>query len=283
MRYRELFDAIKKTVAGSGRTTGEAAHAASAAAGAPASASAQLLADAAAFGEKLEAVKAEHADGPPWYPYGSLNNILHLDALLGERLPPLLEGLRGARVLDVGAGDGDMGLFLEHQFGARVDAIDHAPTNYNGMQGLRTLVDAFDSPMRVHDVDLDAPFTLPRERYEFAMFLGIFYHLKNPFFVLETLARYVDTCVLSTRVARFAPGGEPLTGSAYLVDAHECNNDATNFWIFTEPGLRRIANRCGWQVDAWMTVGDTVASNPVDADHDERAFCLLRSSLTPRR
>jgi hypothetical protein len=62
-----------------------------------------------------------------------------------------------------------------------------------------------------------------------------------------------------------------------LLGPDESNNDATNFWIFTAAGLRRVADRAGWDVVAMRTVGDVTHSNPQDADHDERAFALLRS------
>jgi tRNA (mo5U34)-methyltransferase len=132
----------------------------------------------------------------------------------------------------------------------------------------------------IHEVDLDSQFRLPRERYDLVCLLGILYHLKNPYFVLEQLARRTRYCVLSTRVARqTADGRVRLDGAplAYLLAPDECNNDATNFWIFSMPGLLRLVDRCGWNVVAQRTVGDTRRSNPSANDHDERAFLLLES------
>ena len=62
---------------------------------------------------------------------------------------------------------------------------------------------------------------------------------------------------------------------AYLLAPQECNNDDTNFWIFTDEGLKRIADRTGWNVVSYITVGETKCSTPADPDRDERAFCLL--------
>ena len=64
---------------------------------------------------------------------------------------------------------------------------------------------------------------------------------------------------------------------AYLLGETELNADATNFWIFSEAGLRRIVERANWRVVAFRTIGDTEGSDPVSLDHDERAFCLLES------
>jgi tRNA (mo5U34)-methyltransferase len=85
---------------------------------------------------------------------------------------------------------------------------------------------------------------------------------------------------LSTRVARFAgPRDTKIEEIAvgYLVDAAESNNDATNFWIFSVTGLKRLCDRAGWDMIELMTLGDTRRSNPSAQDRDERAFCLLRS------
>ena len=84
-------------------------------------------------------------------------------------------------------------------------------------------------------------------------------------------------CFLSTRVAKRTSDGQNLSPYplAYLLAPQECNNDDTNFWIFTDEGLKRIADRTGWKVVSYITVGETKYSTPADPDHDERAFCLL--------
>ncbi len=143
--------------------------------------------------------------------------------------------------------------------------------------------------MAIHDIDLDSYFALPQERYDLVFFLGILYHLKNSFYVMEHLAKSGRHLLVSTRVARFAPsgggvgpfrsGGQKLRDIpvAYLLGPTEANNDATNFWIFSEAGLVRLFERTGWEVLAWHTVGDTRHSDPARQDRDERAFALLRS------
>jgi hypothetical protein len=61
------------------------------------------------------------------------------------------------------------------------------------------------------------------------------------------------------------------------VDPYETNNDPTNYWIFTEMGLRRIFSRTGWEVVSLITLGALVDSDPASAEFDQRAFALLRS------
>jgi hypothetical protein len=63
---------------------------------------------------------------------------------------------------------------------------------------------------------------------------------------------------------------------AYLVNETETNNDRTNFWIFTDAGLRRILHRAGWAICSYITTGEE-DSNPVSDDADQRAFCVAES------
>jgi len=242
----------------------------------------ELRREASAFNLQLEARKREWGPDFPWYPYGTLINFEHLHRLLtGENRQLFARFGKGSRIADIGAADGDLAFFLESR-GYRVDVIDHAPTNFNGMRGVRLLKKKLRSSVGIHDLDLDDRFELPRGTYDLVVFLGILYHLKNPYFMLESLARTSRWCVVSTRIARFA--GEPRVEigplpAAYLLDPAECNNDSTNFWIFTEAGLRRIFARTGWDIADYVSVGNTTASDPATPEGDERAFALLRSRL----
>jgi hypothetical protein len=62
---------------------------------------------------------------------------------------------------------------------------------------------------------------------------------------------------------------------AYLLGPQECNNDDTNFWIFSDYGLKRLVDRTGWNLLSYVTIRDTASSTPADPERDERAFCLL--------
>ena len=87
---------------------------------------------------------------------------------------------------------------------------------------------------------------------------------------------------LSTRIARFTPGrrtdlaGEP---AAYLLDEGEANSDWTNFWIFSDLGLRRLLHRSGWRVLDYLVAGSGEQAEPAASDADARAFCLAQSRL----
>lgn len=243
---------------------------------------AELLSASRAFAGKLAKVKREHAVDGGWYGYDIMGNLVHLERLLSGGNRTLFSRLDSKTVADIGCADGDLGFFLE-SLGFDIDFIDWPATNWNGMRGVRRLIELLGSNAQVHAVDLDEYFMLPRQQYELVLFLGILYHLKNPFYVLERLARTARLCLVSTRVFRKAPTGEDLSkfNVGYLLAADESENgDATNYWILTAAGLRRLCERSGWEVLDFMTVGDTKASDPHSTAHDERAFALLRSRVT---
>ena len=63
--------------------------------------------------------------------------------------------------------------------------------------------------------------------------------------------------------------------AAYLLAPDESNSDATNYWIFTTAGLRRLFDRTGWNVLVERHLGDIKTSNPQDNARDERLFAIL--------
>lgn len=220
----------------------------------------------------IDSIQARHSD-IPWYPYGIMNNFQHLKPLL-ESVDHLFSGSR--RIADIGAADGHIAFTFERA-GNRCDIYDNGPTNYNGLRGARRLKQELYSEVNIYEQDLDSQFTLDG-RYDLAIFLGIFYHLKNPYYALETIGKHSDFMLFSTRVCRHYKSGSPDISNAslaYLLGPDESNNDATNYWIFTLEGLMRIFERTGWRLVAGYTIGDTIASNPQDQHADERFMGVL--------
>ena len=235
------------------------------------------------FQEHLAAVKSYTPLDPrvTWYPWQTLGQIEVLDTFLKGDTAALMRMIGRDAALDVGCGDGDIAFFLE-SLGARIDAIDQAPTNYNALLGVHALKQALGSAIRIHAVDLDTRPNLPSFTYGFTVMLGVLYHLKNPFLVLEALARASRFIFLSTRIASLSPDGKTNFGAlplAYLVDERELNNDESNFWIFSEKALERVMRRAGWDVMHYSTVGPVSTADPVTPQNDARAFLLAKSRL----
>ncbi|MBK5291820.1 MAG: methyltransferase domain-containing protein [Acidobacteriia bacterium] len=237
-----------------------------------------LLAQSVVFEERLRNTKASLTPDFPWYPYDSFGNLHILDSLLQGPRRYLLDLIGSDPVLDFGCADGDLAFFLE-SLGCQVHCYDQPPTNHNGMRGVQLLQQTLASSIQIHKADLDAGVRLTEPVYSLACLLGILYHLKNPFHVLESVAAKARYLLLSTRVARFTPDRsidfkqKPM---AYLLAPDELNDDESNYWIFSESGLRRLLERTNWQVLDFITVGSE-DSDPVNPDGDQRAFCIARS------
>jgi tRNA (mo5U34)-methyltransferase len=229
--------------------------------------------------QRLWEIKLAHRPKSFWYPYSTLCSIALLERLSADAGLSLLEVCRGqyGKIADIGAADGDLAFFLEKQ-GLSVHVIDNETTNFNGFQGVRILKDALNSAVILQSADLDAQIDLPGKRYDVIFLLGTLYHLKNPFLVLERLAQMTRYCFASTRIARQTPDGHSLSRYpvAYLLGPRECNNDPTNYWIFSDGGLNRLFARTGWSVLSQINIGATTNSTPADPDRDERAYVLLR-------
>lgn len=233
----------------------------------------------AEFWEQLEKTRRGIPD-IAWYPYCSLANFEHFVPLLGGETD-FASLLGSGPIVDIGCADGDLSFFLESAGlgGAAIHALDHSGTNHNQLRGIAALKAALGSGVEIHDLNLDEGFELPARPYSMAFCLGLLYHVKNPFHLLESLSRYARVCLLSTRIMRTFPGGEPVPAhpAAYLLGADQLNSDETNFWIFNEAGLRRLVARSGWELERFYSTGDGDASDPDSLVHDERAFCLLRA------
>ncbi|MBI1353490.1 MAG: hypothetical protein GC160_04030 [Acidobacteria bacterium] len=232
------------------------------------------------FQKKLAEVKASVPDpGFDWYPYDSLVNFYVLERLLQGEYRSLAKLAGDGPVADLGCADGAGAFFLEW-LGLTVEAADNPAFNINRMQGVRALKAVLGSGVEIFESDFDGDFQTPRDSYRLALFLGVLYHLKNPYSAMEKLAAKADYAIVSSRVARRTPDGsvrfadQPM---AYLLGEGETNNDVTNYWIFSETGMRRLLQRTGWEIVSWTTVGDGEGSDPVRAEADERAYALLRS------
>jgi tRNA (mo5U34)-methyltransferase len=226
--------------------------------------------------------EAKRAVGPvpfEWYPYDSLPNLFYLQHLLKGAAVSLRELAGDDPVLDIGAADGFLS-FLWEALGHPVDAVDFSGCNINRMDGLRTLAARLGSKVQIHDLDLDGRFELARQ-YGVAFFLGTLYHLKNPFYALETIARHARYCFVSTRVARLSADrtsrldGMPV---AYLLAPGECNGDATNYFVFSPTGLTVLVQRAGWIIRGSVTAGAS-ESDPISPEGDERMYLLLESAV----
>jgi hypothetical protein len=111
--------------------------------------------------------------------------------------------------------------------------------------------------------------------FDFILFLGTLYHLRNPGLVLNTLAHCSERMLISTMVFVRSEKGENVSDQslAYFLECRERNNDPTNYWMFTPKALRLLLRRSGWIVVDEVLVGDTEIATPYHGDARVFAYC----------
>ena len=198
-----------------------------------------------------------------WYSFDSLGNLTHLDALLPHGIQTVVELAGEDPVADIGTGDGDLAFLLE-SLGCKVVAMDWPGTNTNRMLGVNLMKRELGSSVEIREVDLDERFRLDGERFGLVCALGVLYHLKNPIYFLERLARHSRYCLIGTAILSARRKRDAI---AYLTGDREFNNDPTNYWFFSESGVMRLLDRCGWDISHRYITGDA----------RDRFFCLAES------
>ncbi len=140
--------------------------------------------------------------------------------------------VRGKSVLDVGAWNGGFAVEAVRRGASRVVALDHYTWNHEQFKGRETLelvrritglqIDAV-------DIDLDEATLCLGDLGEFdiVLFLGVFYHLKNPLSALAELARLArEVLVLETHVE----ATEDPRPQMIFYPGDELAGDPTNWW-----------------------------------------------------
>jgi tRNA (mo5U34)-methyltransferase len=238
-----------------------------------------LLDEAKKFRSEINQIKGESRDFQ-WYPYDSLSNFNHLKDFFNSR-PLNMLAKPGSEILDIGAADGEVAFLLE-RLGYKPNILDYGPTNHNNLKGARILSKKLNSEVQIFDFDLDSygsVETILTNSISLTFLLGIHYHLKNPFLILDFLSKKTEYLFFSTRIARYSVQGYEMKNESlsYLLGPAELNNDATNYWVFSEKALLLLFERTGYEVIIQKNVGDLRHSVPNDMKHDERFFALLKS------
>ncbi|HTS33395.1 MAG TPA: class I SAM-dependent methyltransferase [Thermoplasmata archaeon] len=163
----------------------------------------------------------------------------HQDWISGH-LPPRFDGLS---VLDVGAWDGYYSFLAEERGARRVLAIDrlqNLEAHASGYQPFELAKSARGSGVEYRVMDVSELDRLP-ETFDVVFFLGVYYHLRDPWKALEVLRR------------RLAPGGRVfaegllLPGSRPVVRFfHPPELEETTYCAATESGLVELAHLAGF-------------------------------------
>jgi tRNA (mo5U34)-methyltransferase len=168
---------------------------------------------------------------------------------LSDRANEIFAGhVEGKSVLDIGAWDGFFS-FEAERFGAKkVLATDHfcwSGAGWGTKAGFDLIHQHFDS--KVDSLDVDLPDLSPAKlgTFDIVLFLGVLYHLKDPFGGLEKAAMMCGEQLIVETAADMLHLEEPVM-RYYLGSA--LNEDATNFWAPNRACLKNMLNELGFPV-----------------------------------
>lgn len=188
-----------------------------------------------------------------------------LEELWDVIAPVFPERLEGRTVLDVGCNAGFYSLRLRER-GAAVTGIDHNP-RYLEQARFAARIRGLDIDYR--ELDLYDVESLGR-RYDYVLFMGVFYHLRHPLLGLERVSRVVGGRLVLQSLVRGArevmtPAPDypieeravfedPRFPAMYFIEGAYAG-DATNWWIPNDSCLTAMLRSCDLRIEAHLAPG----------------------------
>ena len=158
----------------------------------------------------------------------------------------LPENLDGLRVLDIGARDGFYSFEAERR-GAEVIAVDYCPSDKTGFDVARDILGA--KTRFIHENIYNLP-ALALGRFDIVFFMGLIYHLPDPYLAFEIVRSLVKTKGTAFLESAIIDNGFRTASG----EKHEVPNNFKDFpialftrvhprqyWLFTALALRRLS------------------------------------------
>lgn len=206
-----------------------------------------------------------------------------------------LPDLKGKSVLDIGAWDGFYSFECERRGAAKVVALDHyawsfdtapmvrylnecrdkgilpgpyeqvpgmwRPDELPGKRGFDTAHEILQSRVEpvVHDfmtIDLDR-----LGAFDVVLYLGVLYHMQNPFEALKRVARVTKDLAIIETEAVVVPGFENHALFEFY-ETNELNSDASNWWVPNQKGVVGMCRAAGFRQAELKTPPPAEPSHP---------------------
>lgn len=175
-----------------------------------------------------------------------LEGIKPFDIQVEEANVIFPDDLTGRSVLDIGAWDGFFSYEAEQRGAARVLATDHfcwSGPGWGNRDGFDFMHRARNSKVESLDIDVLELSPAALGTFDVVLFLGVLYHVKDPYSCLEAAARMCsDHLVIETVTALPL---EPLPAMR-LYKPGELGGDPTNFWAPNIPALQVMLENFGF-------------------------------------
>jgi len=229
----------------------------------------------------LEAVRQDpefQRENITLYDFDTLDNIDMILQLVAARAEQLDE-MPNKTMIDIGCANGELGFaFEEASFAVALLDKSHVAeglgshVRQNAPLVASIIARSKGSQAVIFDQDVDEDFDPRRvidgfarsqrggpafDRFGLGVMVGVLYHLKNPYSVVEKLTRLCDYMILGTWVADCLPDRQRIIEDdqvVFLLEDRQLAADPSNYWIFTPRSFRVLVERCGWRILAEHSV-----------------------------
>jgi tRNA (mo5U34)-methyltransferase len=178
---------------------------------------------------------------------GEVIDGMGLYETLKTRADTFFPDLKGKSVLDIGAWDGFFSFEAEWRGAARVMATDHfcwSGPGWGTREGFDYVHARSLSRVEVHDADLPDLTPAAIGKFDVVLFLGVLYHLKDPYAGLERAAALCNETLIVETAGAMMDHPEPLM-RFYL--GGELNLDGGNYWAPNFPCLQNMLLELGFK------------------------------------
>jgi tRNA (mo5U34)-methyltransferase len=182
------------------------------------------------------------------FPDGERTDGIKPAAVLAKEADAIFApGVEGKSVLDIGAWDGYFSFEAERRGAARVLATDHfcwSGPGWGTKAGFDYAHRKFKS--KVETLDIDVPAIAPETvgTFDVVLFLGVLYHVKDPFASLERVASVTKELMVVETESAFDPFPWPLMR---FYEGTSLNDDPTNFWAPNKACLEAMFREIGFK------------------------------------
>jgi tRNA (mo5U34)-methyltransferase len=177
----------------------------------------------------------------------TISGIKPLATLRREADVVFSEPIQGKRVLDIGAWDGYFSFEAEKRGASHVLATDHfcwSGPGWGTKAGFDSVHAKFRSKVQSLDIDVFDLDPKVQGTFDLVLFLGVLYHLKNPFGGIEQVYRMTrDLAIIETQVTELE-NQEPVLR---FYQGRELNNDGTNFFAPNHACLEAMLREVGFK------------------------------------
>jgi tRNA (mo5U34)-methyltransferase len=198
--------------------------------------------------------------------------------------------MRGKTVLDIGCNAGFYSLEMKRRGAARVVGID---TDELYLAQARFAADVEGADIEFHKMSVYEVGALG-ERFDFVIFMGVFYHLRHPLLALDLLYEHVvgDTLLFqsmqrgSDEVEPVEPDyhfwikeifDQPGFPRMHFIEQHYAQ-DITNWWVPNRAGTEAMLRSAGFQITAHPEAEVYLCRRGPLPDGEPRAVYPVRSA-----